>query len=230
MRKLRIIISFAFVTISLNAFGQDGFRTLLENNIQYYQESSKLSYSVNLNMFEDSLSAEVIENEQMHVFNSNNRQCVLAGDRLMIKEDGLTVSVLADQKTVVLQQTSNSFKTEYLEQLEVLLGTWESLTIEEVSNSLSEISYRITLPDGMDYSVMELSFSKKNQLLSKCVIWLSGEYMLSNNYYTSPRIEMTVSNLINTEIGKYRIRDIVTKELELTKKYQSYLFYNTVQK
>lgn len=228
MRKLIFIL--LATAAGITAHAQNDFRSILKENIRHFQESEKLSYSLNINMFRDSLSTVAVQQEQMHVYSSGNNQCILTEDRLMIKQDDLLVSVLKEEKTVVLQDATEAIQSNYLEQMQLLLEVWDGLDVEEHGTSGGRVAYRISFPEGSDYSSMELHFNKRTSLLETSTIWLAGTFAMEGSNYDSPRIEMNLSKLARTDISKYKVDQILTKELELTPEYQSYLFYNIVQK
>jgi len=207
-----------------------GFEDYLKFNIEHFQAGENHSYSLALNLYDDSLSNHLSQTEYMHVYTNKRKQCVYTSDRVMIKEGNKLVSILTDEQSVVLQESAESFRSDYVEQLRMLLSAWETLEIESDVSGGSEVTFKITMPASSDYSAIKLSFNKRTNLLTKSTIWLRGEYAMGGKTYMAPRIEMNLSRLMKPQIARLSIQDVLTSDLKLTEQYKNYAFYNTIKK
>ena len=227
MKKLIVIA--ILTTVSGQLFAQGEFQTLMQKSLVHFQKSTELKYSLEVGIYKDSLTQKAESKEYMHVYRSARKYCIMTQDMLMIEEKNTTVSVMKDEKVVVLQALNDSFQIQYIEQMTSLLKAWELLEPAELPGSTKqEVVYRLNMPSGSEYSAVEMTFNRTTGLLVGTSMWLQGEYYFGDEVFKAPRIELKFTELQQPQVTKLATSQILKADFTLNGAYTSYTLHNTL--
>jgi len=208
-------------------YGAGSFEHLMTKSIQYFQNTTRGEYSIQVGIKD--AQGMPLHTESMHFYKKGGNQCIITSNTIMICQAGRVLSILPNEKVMVLHSKADSFEYQYSRQLFKLLENWRQMPIKELSTVDGLRVFEIEMQNHDDFEKVQIRFHKDTEVLASSTLWLNGAYMLNNAAVESPQIDISYQSLKNKEARKLSISDYLTDDLKPRAAYTTYTFHNTLE-